>query len=97
MVIVHRTTPQTAFRAWTSFDASRSCSGAIGCFDHVMHDLERKLAEFQVYHNAARSQSSLDGHTPLIFAGGHTLAPADLSHVRWVSHCRDLGQLPLAA
>jgi hypothetical protein len=69
--------------------------------DHVMfwnaHDLERKLAEFQVYYNAARSHSSLDGRTPLTFAGGHTAAPADLSHVRWVSHCRDLVQLPVAA
>jgi putative transposase len=69
--------------------------------DHVMfwnaHDLERKLAEFQVYYNAARSHSSLDGRTPLTFAGGHTVAPADLSHVRWVSHCRDLVQLPVAA
>jgi hypothetical protein len=61
------------------------------------HDLERKHAEGQVYHNAARSQSSLDGRTPLTFAGGHTVALADLRHVRWVSHCRDLGQLPLAA
>ena len=28
-------------------------------------DLERKLAEFQRYYNAARSHASLDGHTPL--------------------------------
>ena len=60
-------------------------------------DLERKLAEFQVYYNAARSHASLEGHTPLTFAGGHTMAPADLNHVRWVSHCRDLVQLPTAA
>jgi putative transposase len=69
--------------------------------DHVMfsnaHDLERKLAEFQVYYNAARSHSSLDGRTPMTFAGRHTVAPADLSHVRWVSHCRHLVQLPVAA
>jgi hypothetical protein len=31
------------------------------------------------------------------FAGGHTVAPADLNNVRWVSHCRDLVQLPVAA
>ena len=69
--------------------------------DHVMfwnaRDLERKLAEFQVYYNAARSHSSLDGRTPLTVAGGPTVAPGDLSHVRWVSHCRDLVQLPVAA
>ena len=61
------------------------------------HDLERKLAEFQAYYNAARSHSSLNDRTPLTFVGGHTVAFADLSHVRWVSHCRDLVQLPVAA
>ena len=60
-------------------------------------DLERKLADFQVYYNAARSHASLEGHTPLSFAGGHTVARAELNHVRWVSHCRDLVQLPVAA
>ena len=60
-------------------------------------DLERKLADFQVYDNAARSHASLEGHTPLTFAGGHTVARAELNHVRWVSHCRDLVQLPVAA
>lgn len=53
-------------------------------------DLERKLAEFQVYYSAARCRASLAGHTPLTFAGGHSAVPADLNHVRWVSHCRDL-------
>ena len=60
-------------------------------------DLERKLAEFQVYYNAARGHASLEGHTPLTFTGGHTVARAELNHVRWVSHCRDLVQLPAAA
>ena len=61
------------------------------------HDLERKLAEFQVYYNEARSHASLEGQTPLAFAGGPMPSPADLHHVRWVSHCRDLVQLPVAA
>jgi putative transposase len=69
--------------------------------DHVLfwnaRDLERKLADFQAYYNAARSHESLEGYTPLTFAGGHTAAPADLNNVRWVSHCRDLVQLPVAA
>jgi putative transposase len=69
--------------------------------DHVLfwnaRDLERKLADFQAYYNAARSHASLEGHTPLTFAGGHTVAPADLNDVRWVFHCRDLVQLPVAA
>jgi len=60
-------------------------------------DLEIKLLEFQRYYNAARSHASLDGHTPLAFAGGRTVARAELNHVRWVSHCRDLVQLPEAA
>jgi hypothetical protein len=57
-------------------------------------DLERKLAEFQIYYNAARSHASLEGHTPLTFAGGHRTKP---DHVRWVSHFWDLVQLPVAA
>jgi hypothetical protein len=36
-------------------------------------DLERKLADFQIYYNAARSHASLAGRTPLTFAGGHQL------------------------
>jgi len=31
-------------------------------------DLERKLADFQTYYNAARSHASLEGHTPLTIA-----------------------------
>ena len=60
-------------------------------------DLERKLAEFQVYYNAARNHASLGGHTPLSVGGGDAVIPADLNHVRWVSHCRNLVQLPVAA
>ena len=69
--------------------------------DHVLfwnaRDLERKLAEFQTYYNAARGHASLEGHTPMTFVGRHTMSPADLSQVRWVSHCRNLVQLPIAA
>src|SRR6516164_10638045 len=43
-------------------------------------DLERKLAEFQAYYNAARSHASLEGHTPLTFANKDAVAPADLNH-----------------
>ena len=69
--------------------------------DHVLfwnaRDPERKLADFQTYYNAARSHASLEGHPPLIFAGGDTVARAELNNVRWVSHCWDLVQLPVAA
>ena len=69
--------------------------------DHVLFwnacDLERKLAEFQAYYNAARSHASLQGQTPLTFGSGHTLVAADLNHLRWISHCSGLVQLPVAA
>ena len=69
--------------------------------DHVLfwnaRDRERKLADFQAYYNGARNHASLEGHTPLTFAGGHRMAAADLNNVRWFSHCRDLVQLPVAA
>ena len=69
--------------------------------DHVLfwngRDLERKLGEFRAYYNAVRCHASLDGRTPLTFADGRTLPPADLNDVRWISHCHDLVQLPVAA
>ena len=60
-------------------------------------DQERKLGEFQDDYNASRSHASLNGYTPLTVAGERTVARAHLNHVRWVSHCRDLVQLPVAA
>jgi len=69
--------------------------------DHVLfwnaRDLERKLAEFQSYYNAARSHAALDGRTPLTFADNRREALADPRKVRWVSYCRGLVQLPIAA
>ena len=52
-------------------------------------DLERKLAEFQRYYNAARSHASLDGHTPLTFSDKPSPMTADLNHVRWDDDGRD--------
>ena len=60
-------------------------------------DLERKLADFTPYYNSARSHASLDGQTPSGFASGRPVARAELEDVRWVSHCRGLVQLPVAA
>jgi len=69
--------------------------------DHVLfwngRDLERELAEFQTYYNAARSHGALEGRTPLTFADRNTVTPVDLTQMRWVSHCRDVVQLPVAA
>ena len=71
------------------------------CLDHVLFwnagDLERKLADFQAYYNAARSHASLEGYTPLGFAGERTAARAEFNYVRWISHCRGMVQLPAAA
>ena len=71
------------------------------CLDHVLfwnaRDLERTLGDFQAYYNEVHSHASLKGHTPSTFVGGHMVARAELNNVRWVSHCRDLVQLPVAA
>jgi putative transposase len=37
------------------------------------HDLERKLAEFQAYYNAARGHASMEGYTPLTFVDKHAV------------------------
>ena len=47
--------------------------------------------------SAVVRHASLEGHTPLTFAGGKMLARAKLNNVPWVSYCRDLVQLPVAA
>jgi putative transposase len=62
-----------------------------------VRDLERKLAEFQAYTTRHAPTRSLEGHTPLTFASGHTVTFADLSRVRWDLSLRDLVQLPVAA
>ena len=71
------------------------------CLDQVLcwnaGDLERKLADFQASYNAARSHASWEGYTPLGFAGERTAARAEYNHVRWISHCRGMVQLPAAA
>jgi hypothetical protein len=60
-------------------------------------DLERKLAEFRCISQCGTLPRVIEGHTPMTFDSGHTVPPADLHNVRWVSHCRDLVQLPVAA
>jgi len=70
--------------------------------DHMLfwnaRDLERKLADFATYYNRSRSHASLAGNTPLGIAAGQQPVPSvEFDHVRWVSHCRGLFQLPMAA
>ena len=67
--------------------------------DHVFFwnvaDLEKKLAEFQVYFNRSRVHSSLDGDTTGEVSGD---AVTPRLHIfRWQTHCRALYQLPVAA
>jgi hypothetical protein len=42
-------------------------------------DLERNLADFQTYYNAARSHASLAGDTPSTFASGRPM----VAHLTW--------------
>jgi hypothetical protein len=63
----------------------------------MRRDFERKLGSCRAYYNAARCHASLEGGTPLTYADGNTVAPADLNQARWVSYCSDLVQLTVAA
>ena len=69
--------------------------------DHTLFwnalDLERKLADFQVYFNRSRVHSSLDGDTPGEVSGDSVTSRAELHNFRWQTHCRGLYQLPVAA
>ena len=69
--------------------------------DHVFFwnvaDLEKKLAEFQVYFNRSRVHSALDGHTPTEVSGVAVTSRAKLHSFRWQTHCRGLYQLPVTA
>ncbi len=69
--------------------------------DHIFFwnvlDLERKLAEFQVYFNRSRVHSALDGDTPAVVSGDAVTSRAELHNFRWQTHCRGLYQLPVAA
>ena len=69
--------------------------------NHVLfwnrRDLERKLCDLRVYYNAARVHASLAGNTPLGVTVGETVKRAEFDDVRWVTHCRGLVQLPVAA
>ena len=60
-------------------------------------DLEKKLADFQVYFNRHRVHGSLGGDTPAEVSGDFPAARAELSSFGWQSHCCGLYQLPAAA
>ena len=66
--------------------------------DHTLFwtatDLENKLRDYQPYYNGSRTDSGLDGVTPMKSEGNKVV---DLSDYRWKKHCRGLFQLPVAA
>ena len=61
----------------------------------------RGLGGALVYKGAIRGRQNgnpgWEGYTPLGFAGERTAARAEFNHVRWISHCRGMVQLPAAA
>ena len=69
--------------------------------DHTLFwndaDLEKKLADFQIYYNQHRTHNSLDGDTPAEVAGSTPKFPFVLNNFRWQTHCRGLYQLPIVA
>jgi hypothetical protein len=68
--------------------------------DHVLFwnacDLERKLADFQTYANAARKPRVVGALHAVDIRRRTTVTPSELNNVRWASHCLDLVQLPEA-
>ena len=74
-----------------------------GCASRILNSLAESRIEATLRgawrlasDNEVRSHASLKGHTPSTFVGGHMVARAELNNVRWVSHCQDLVQLPVA-
>ena len=61
------------------------------------HDLERKLDSFQEYYNRYRVHQGLKGQVPDPRTGSEAQPAACLDEYRWISHCRGLFQLPVAA
>jgi len=66
-------------------------------FYWTAEDLERKLAVFKSYFNAARVPQGLGGDTPNERAGSPVGVVADLADYRWQTYCHGLVQLPIAA
>ena len=69
--------------------------------DHILFwnavELERKLADFQTYHNHHLTRSPLGGDTPAESAGDTPKLQTTLNNLRWQTHCQGLYQLPAAA
>jgi len=61
------------------------------------NDLEHKLEDFKIYYNGYRVHYALEGQTPSDVSGEQGLRCAGLDHYRWIPHCRELFQTPIAA
>ena len=70
------------------------------CLDRTLFwtaaDLERKLLDFQNYHNGHRTHAGLDGRRPEP-STDPDCGRASLSSYRWQPHCGGLYQTPMAA
>ncbi|MGS2724646.1 integrase core domain-containing protein [Porticoccus sp. GXU_MW_L64] len=58
-----------------------------------VHDLERKLADYQDYYNLHRAHDSLNGKTPVTT----TFNRSSLDGFEWKGYCRGLFQLPTSS
>ncbi len=71
--------------------------------DHVLFwnaiDLDRKLSQYQDYHNETRAHSSLNKKTPNQKAANDVIpnGVVPLKNICWKSHCRGLFNFPVAA
>ena len=69
--------------------------------DHMLFwnavDLERKLADFQMYFTHHRVHSALSGDTPTEVNEERVTQQVTLRDFRWRTHCQGLYQLPIAA
>jgi hypothetical protein len=83
--------------SWNAWSERCGENSSITCCSGMRVIWNRSLPSSRRTTTRARCHASLDGQAPLTLAGGQTVAPADLNQVRWVSHCRDLVQLPIAA
>jgi hypothetical protein len=64
--------------------------------ERLVGTMRREFLDHVLFWNAGDLERKL-AHSPLTFASGRAVAHTKLNNVRWVSRCRDLVQLPVAA
>ena len=94
--------PPTFHYAWVilAFDVYRDTAGqCVSCTPYSCHR-DNFAGDSRLTGPEDRTMSDsyeFATHTPLGFAGERTAARAEFNHVRWISHCRGMVQLPAAA